>query len=194
MVPGCLTDAVGAAACVALSLPLRPVAAAGPPVDLVVACDCVYPDPDGPSPDAGHFVAALAALCTPQGPATAASTQHGDAQSEYSASECGCNRQGQCSVSGAGAVEGALPPIASAAAGDSRTGDASIASNSSRDACEESASARALVTFEARSDEMRAAFLKAAEVWFRQVRRVPVQGIPPAYRVEHIELYELRLC
>ncbi|KAK9844006.1 hypothetical protein WJX81_001714 [Elliptochloris bilobata] len=36
--------------------------AGGNPVDLVVACDCVYPDPDGPSPDAGHFVAALAAL------------------------------------------------------------------------------------------------------------------------------------
>jgi len=202
--------------------------AAGAAVDLVVACDCVYPDPDGPSPDAEHFVAALAALCAPRpvgaacreagrqpaagvdgGAAAAApgvegrecagaapgttdleagrqgahARMHPGSQGEDSGSACKRTPQVQSAAEGSSSAgdDGALrcPPPAGACAG----GPAAASGRA----------ARALVTFEARSDAMREAFLGAARRRFAHVRRVPAGDVPLDYRAEHVELYDLSL-
>lgn len=53
---------------------------------------------------------------------------------------------------------------------------------------------RALLSFEARSDALRAALLGAAATAPRAcaVRQLPPEALPEAYRAPHIELYELR--
>lgn len=91
------------------------------PVDLVVATDCIYPDPSGTVPSSRGFMAAVRALVTP-----------------------------------------------------GRT--------------------RVLVTFEARSDELRQALLSAAaEVGGGgEVHRIGQDELPGAYQTKHIEMYELK--
>jgi hypothetical protein len=92
-------------------------------VDLVVACDCIYPgtyvEAGGAPPDAREFMAAAAGLLAA------------------------------------------------------------------------SPSGRALVTFETRSDELRAALLGAAGRAFERVAPLPLECLPPAFRLPHIEVYEL---
>ena len=52
---------------------------------------------------------------------------------------------------------------------------------------------RVLVTFETRGERLRAAFLSAVKQRFTRVQRIPAESLPELYRVEHVELYELRL-
>lgn len=231
---------------------------AGMPVDLVVACDCVYPDPDGPSPDAAHFVAALAALCAPSGAqgrcepkgsqwscqgskADTATARRGVQHAEQpsaprgagacaearpaaatlvaqSAAPCtstgatgDCRESGGCAppVSGEAASE---PEIAAAvpisregtggsagAAAEPLLGIAAMRCSAGSATAESNGhgagvSGRALVTFEARSDEMRVAFLQAARARFGSVRRLPAEELPSRYCVQHVEVYELASC
>eukprot|EP00877_Chromochloris_zofingiensis_P010190 jgi/Chrzof1/5424/Cz16g02150.t1 len=89
------------------------------PVDVVIATDCIYPDPDGSVPSSEHFMTACAGLCN------------------YST--------------------------------------------------------RVLVTFEARSDELRSALLAAAHAKFSRIQRIPKSDLPVPYRTEHIEMYEMQL-
>ena len=219
---------------------------AGELVDLVVACDCVYPDPDGPSPDAAHFVAALAALCAPSnarrrcGP-DAASARHGAQHAEHPGGPHGTGacaeprsaaatpvtqHAQQCSSSGAtggcrkpgghaepmsgkeardsgaavavpnsraaaGGTEAAAEPLSAPAALRCSAGSvgAELDGGGANGCC-----GRALVTFEARSDNMRAAFLQAARTRFGCVRRLSAEELPMLYRVEHVEVYELASC
>uniref|UniRef100_A0A383VXQ9 FAM86 N-terminal domain-containing protein n=1 Tax=Tetradesmus obliquus TaxID=3088 RepID=A0A383VXQ9_TETOB len=51
---------------------------------------------------------------------------------------------------------------------------------------------RVLVSFELRSNAVKETFLAEAAKAFTQVRRVPVSSLPKCYRVEYIELYELK--
>ncbi len=196
-------------------------------MDLVVACDCVYPDPDGPSPDAEHFVAALAALCAPlpagaacqeAGRQPAAGVDGGEAPSAPGAE----GRGGAGAAPGTadleagreGAHAGVRPgsqgedsgstcrtPEARSAAevSGSAGGDGPTRCPPPHGACSgglaraSGRAARALVTFEARSDAMREAFLGAARRRFARVRRVPAGDLPLDYRAEHVELYDLSL-
>jgi hypothetical protein len=50
-----------------------------------------------------------------------------------------------------------------------------------------------LVSFELRSSAVKATFLEEAAREFSEVSRIPLKCLPKCYRVEHIELYELRL-
>lgn len=52
---------------------------------------------------------------------------------------------------------------------------------------------RVLVSFELRSSAVKETFLQEAAKAFSQVQRIPLKCLPKCYRVEHIELYELRL-
>jgi hypothetical protein len=90
------------------------------PIDLIVATDCIYPDPDGTVPSSAAFMAAVAALAVPG--------------------------HTQC-----------------------------------------------LLSFEARSDELRQALLSAAAAVQGSCRLQQLQQeqLPAAYRSKHIELYEL---
>ena len=90
-----------------------------PPLDMVLACDCCYEDPRGPTPDPSEFAKAAHALCTPQ--------------------------------------------------------------------------TRCLITFETRSDTLRELLLANLHAHFRCVTEVSRTHIPEAFRVDHIEVYELRL-
>lgn len=202
---------------------------AGEPVDLVVACDCVYPDPDGPSPDAAHFVAALAALCAFPGaqgccelralhgagacaegrPAAAALVAASAASAEVCTSpeaagvsrdSCGCaapaSRESRESKAAAAVPTSREATGGSEAAAEPLSDMPCSACSSRAEANGHCASAygRALVTFEARSDIMRAAFLQAAQARFGCVRRLSAEELPLLYRVEHIEVYELASC
>lgn len=55
------------------------------------------------------------------------------------------------------------------------------------------AGTRVLVTFETRGEQLREAFLSAVYQRFSRVQRLPRESLPEPYRVEHIELFELRL-
>ncbi|KAF6266019.1 hypothetical protein COO60DRAFT_639271 [Scenedesmus sp. NREL 46B-D3] len=98
------------------------------PIDLVVATDCIYPDPSGTVPSSSGFMAAVEALCR-----------------------------------------------------------SSSSSSSKR--------TRVLVSFEARSDELRQALLGAAAAVPRgcSVQQIDQQQLPQGFRCSHIELYELKL-
>jgi hypothetical protein len=50
-----------------------------------------------------------------------------------------------------------------------------------------------LVSFELRSSAVKATFLHEAHKAFSHVQRIPLKCLPKCYRVEHIELYELKL-
>lgn len=200
---------------------------AGNSVDLVVACDCVYPDPDGPSPDAAHFVAALAALCAPpgaqgcckpgaavvrrgvwhaeqprapRGTGACAEARPAAAAPVAQSAELGTSpgAAGDCRTPG-----GCAPPVSRAGTEGSEAASEPLsdgtalqcsASSLRADAHGAIASGRALVTFEARSDEMRGAFLQAAQTRFGCVRRLSTEELPLLYRVEHVEVYELASC
>jgi hypothetical protein len=97
-------------------------------IDLVVATDCIYPDPSGTVPSSSGFMAAVQALCS-----------------------------------------------------------SSSTSSSKR--------TRVLVSFEARSEELRQALLGAAAAvpGGCSVRQVEQQQLPEGYRCSHIELYELQV-
>jgi hypothetical protein len=99
------------------------------PIDLIVATDCIYPDPSGTVPSSSGFMAAVQALCS----------------------------------------------------------SSSSSSSSKR--------TRVLVSFEARSDELRHALLGAAAAvpGGCSVRQLEQQQLPEGYRCSHIELYELQL-
>jgi hypothetical protein len=99
------------------------------PIDLIVATDCIYPDPSGTVPSSSGFMAAVQALCS-----------------------------------------------------------SSSSSSSSKHT-------RVLVSFEARSDELRQALLGAAAAvpGGCSVRQLEQQQLPEGYRCSHIELYELQL-
>ncbi len=52
---------------------------------------------------------------------------------------------------------------------------------------------RVLITFEARSDQLRQALLSDAKAQFSRVEQVPLERLPEHFRVQHIEMYELGL-
>ena len=89
------------------------------PVDLVVATDCTYIDPDGNTPNDNHFMKACAGLCQ--------------------------------------------------------------------------ANTRCLVTFEDRGTVLKEGFIAAARTEFTHVEQISRQTLPESYRLEHIDLWELRL-
>lgn len=89
------------------------------PIDLVVATDCTYIDPDGNTPDVQAFMEACAGLCQ--------------------------------------------------------------------------AKSKCLVTYEDRGTALRNAFFTAACARFTQVKPINRQTLPEGYRLEHIDLWELRL-